>query len=256
LWERAFKNFTIKKLQTTAERKKAKRRPPAHTINEKRVLWNTAFDSTKALMAVADWAGHTQKEVATLTFDEIKNESGGMHIERDRNKTGVYGRWWIPPEPAAVIRKVIARTPRDLVINPNGLAFLTPNHQPLVHRSKSARHTRIDYVGPDWDALLRATKPYGVRHISYKFMRKGMAQLIRDLTNKEVSRTYLAHADEDVQDVSYTRACVEKVEKAVRQLYPRLREMFEPLKPGEWRELRDQIVRENGAVYPPEQVAA
>jgi hypothetical protein len=256
LWERAFKNFTIKKLQTTAERKKSKRRPPAHTINEKRFLWHTALPFTKAMMAMADWAGHTQKEIATLTFDEIKDQAGEMYIERDRNKTDVHRRWWIPPEAAEFIRRIVAKTPRDPAINPDELAFLTPNHQPLVYRSKSGRFARIDYVGPDWDTLLRAAKLCGVRHISFKFMRKGTSQLIRDLTNKEVSRMFLAHSDEDVQDVNYTRGSVEKVEDAVRQLYPKLRKMFVPLKPGEWRDLSDQITRENGLVNPPEQAAA
>lgn len=95
LWERAFRNYTIKRMQTTAERKKSKQRPPAHSVTEKRILWNTALDFTKAMMAIADWAGHTQKEAATLTFDEIQDEAGEMYIDRDRNKTGVYGRWRI-----------------------------------------------------------------------------------------------------------------------------------------------------------------
>jgi integrase len=64
-----------------------------------------ALDFLKAMMALADWAGHTQKECATLTFDEIVEENGEMFIERDRNKTGVSGRWWIPPEAAEVIRR-------------------------------------------------------------------------------------------------------------------------------------------------------
>jgi hypothetical protein len=193
LWEKAFKGYTIKKLQTPDERKARKKRPPVHSLLEKRILWHLALPYDKAMMAMADWAGHTQKENATLTFDEIKDENGEMFIDRDRNKTGVPGRWWIPPEPAAAIRRIVARTPRDKKINPQGLVFLTPDHMPLVHSANTEKLTRSDYVGGCiWSRLLRAATAYGVRWISYKFMRKGTAQMIRDAVGSEVSRTFLA----------------------------------------------------------------
>lgn len=249
LWEKAFKGYSIKKLQSPAERKRRRKRPPAHSVDEKRVLWHLALPLDRAMMALADWAGHTQTEIATLTFDEIKEVKGEMYIDRDRNKTGVHGRWWIPPEAAAAIRKVVNTTPRDPKINPNGLAFLTPQNLPLVHRADKNKRSRSDYVGSNrWSGLLRAARHYGVRHISFKFMRKGMAQLIRDRWGREVSRTFLAHADEDVQDESYTRASLEKVEWAVRQLYPELQGMFEAVTAASWQELREKLTQPRSEV--------
>jgi len=248
LWEKAFQPYSIKKLQTLNEKKRKKKRPPSHSVAEKRILWHLAHDFSKAMMAMADWAGHTQKEISTLTFDEIKDENGELYIDRDRNKTGVHGRWWIPKEAADVIRRVVSRTPRDPRINPDGLAFLTPRRQPLVHRSNTDRHTRSDYVGPEWNSLLHAATHYRVRHISFKFMRKGTSQFIRDKFDKEVSKTFLAHADEDVQDESYTRACLMKVERAVRTFYIEMKPMFTPIRFEEWEALQREIERQLGAV--------
>ncbi len=256
LWENAFKGYSIKKLETPAQRKRRKKRPPAHTIAEKRVLWHLALDFMKAMIAMADWAGHTQKECATLEFDEIIDVNGEMYIDRDRNKTGVSGRWWIPPETAAVIRRVIARTSRDPKVNPLGLAFLTPDNAPLVRRSTSGRHTRNDYVGKEFASLLRAAKYWGVRHISYKYSRKGSAQFIRDEFDKEVSRTFLAQSDEDVQDESYTRASLVKVERASRKLYEHMKSLFEPIKPSDWPGLKEEIERQNNLAAEPRSRAA
>jgi hypothetical protein len=207
-----------------------------------------SLDFLKVMIALADWAGHTQKECATLTFDEIVEVKGEMFIERDRNKTGVSGRWWIPPEAAEVIRRVVARTPRDAEVNPHGLAFLTPKRLPLVRRSSKGRHARNDYVRKEWESLLRAAKHYGVRPISFKFMRKGTAQFIRDKYNKEISRAFLAHADEDVQDESYTRTSLAKVERATRQYYKQMKEMFQPITAAEWPAITEAIQRQNGKI--------
>ena len=38
------------------------------------------------MMAMADRAGHTQKEVATVTFDEIQDDGKDVYVDRDRNK--------------------------------------------------------------------------------------------------------------------------------------------------------------------------
>lgn len=155
LWDQCFKGYSIKKLQTPAERKRRRKRPPIHTVDEKRVLWHLSTPITRAMMALADWAGHTQMEIATLTFDEVIEENGEMYIDRDRHKTGVHGRWWIPPEAAMAIRQEMAKTPRSPEMNPNGLAFLSPHRMPLVHRSLKGKRTRCDYIGKNiWSSLL------------------------------------------------------------------------------------------------------
>jgi integrase len=242
LWEKAFKNYSIKKLQSPTERKRRRMRPPTHSVDEKRVLWHLGLPFDRAMMALADWAGHTQTEIATLTFDDIQDDGSEMYIDRDRNKTGVRGRWWIPPEAAAVIRDVVSKTPRDPSINPKGLAFLTPQHMPLVHRAPQNKHARSDYVGSNrWAALLLAGRSYGVRHISFKYMRKGMSQCIRDEWGKELSRTFLAHAEEDIQDENYTRPLLSKVETALRAMYVEWKGMFEPIHRADWPDLMERL---------------
>lgn len=177
LWEEAFVGYTIKKLETPDQRKTRRKQPPRHRRAEKRILWHLANDFGKAMMALADWAGHTQNEIATLVFDDLVEKSTGLYIDRERYKTGVVGKWWIPEEAAVVIRRVIARTPRDHDRNPRQLAFLTPAGKPLVRRSSGGKRAKSDYVGGCvWRSLLRAASFCGVRHIPFKYMRKGMAE--------------------------------------------------------------------------------
>ena len=77
---------------------------------------------------------------------------------------------------------------------------------PLVPCATEGKHARSDCVGSNlWGALIRHAHHGFVKHISFKGMRKATAQQIRDQWGKEVSRTFLADADEDVQDENYTR---------------------------------------------------
>jgi hypothetical protein len=148
LWDHAFKDYSIKKLESPTDRKRRRRKPQIFTVEERRVLWHFARSPfNRSMMALAEWAGHTQTEIATLTRDEVKDERGEMYVERDRNKTGVHGRWWIPPEAAVEIRQAMQETPRDKSINPLGLSFLTICNKPLVHRAMAGQRSRSDYVG-------------------------------------------------------------------------------------------------------------
>lgn len=81
-------------------------------------------------------------------------------------------------------------------------------------------------------------------------MRKATAQRIRDRWGKEVSRTFLAHADEDVQDTNYTRPSVDKVEQALRALYPEMKEMFRPIAPQEVDAVIERVKKANRIAKP------
>jgi hypothetical protein len=247
LWDHAFKDYSIKKLESPTDRKRRRRKPQIFTVEERRVLWHFARSPfNRSMMALAEWAGHTQTEIATLTRDEVKDERGEMYVERDRNKTGVHGRWWIPPEAAVEIRQAMQETPRDKSINPLGLSFLTICNKPLVHRAMAGQRSRSDYVGGCvWPTMQRLARQCGVKPISFKGMRKATAQLIRDEWGKEVSRTFLAHADEDIQDEHYTRACFDKVERALRALHEQHKGMFLKIRGGEWDELEKRIREAN-----------
>lgn len=235
LWEDAFKEYTISKLESPNQRKRRRQKRPAFSIDERRILWHLSLPFMKAMIVLGEWAGHTQMEIATMTFDEIEDKNGEMYIDRDRHKTGVHGRWWIPPEGAAVIREVIKTTPRDPAINPNGLAFLTSKHMPLVHRSATGKCQRTDHVGSTWRSILRAAALHNVKHISFKGLRKATAQVVRDLAGSDVSATFLAHAGNEVQDRHYTAMCVEKMEKVLSP------------KGQEWSQRQVQIIYEHEA---------
>ena len=255
-WERAFRPFTIKRLSTDAEKRLSRKRPVTHNLAEKRVLWHLGRPFHRAMMALADWGGHTQKEIATLRFDNFLDVNGEMYIERHRNKTGVEGRWWIPPEAAAAISAELARTPRDPKVNPDGLAFLTPNNLPLVHRSNAFRRAKSDFVRPQWSTLLRWASGWGVRNFSFKYMRKGTSQMVRDRTYGELSKLFCAQTTDDVQDVSYSRPSPAQLEKCIREIYAEIKGMYEPIDAAHSQRAIEDVYRSRGLTPPNAQQSA
>jgi hypothetical protein len=242
-WERAFKLFSVKRLTTDEEKREQRKRPETHNMTEKRVLWHLALPFQRAMMALADWAGHTQQEIATLHFDDFLEINGEMYIDRHRHKTGVQGRWWIPPEPASAILKVMSQTPKDTLINPRGLAFLGPNNMPLVHRSKRGRRAKSDFVAQEWSTLLRWANGWGVRPISFKFMRKGTSQSIRDRTYLELSKIFCAQTLDDVQDTHYSRPSFAQLEKCIREIYTDMKGMFDPVRIEDHEQIVQELLR-------------
>jgi hypothetical protein len=246
LWERAFKDFSIKKLSTDAEKREQRKRPQTHNLTEKRVLWHFATPFQRAMMGLADWAGHTQKEIATLRFEEVLDVGGEMYIDRHRYKTGVQGRWWIPPEPARAIQAQMAKTPRDAQLNPTGLAFLSPYNRPLVHRAITGKKARSDYVAQEWSALLRWTHSHGVRPISFKYMRKGTSQLVRDRTHREMSQVFCAQTLDDVQDQSYSRPSYDQLERCIRGIHEEVKFIYVRISPIEMEQAISDVYRSRG----------
>jgi hypothetical protein len=134
-WRDALKGANPKKLMTSLERNRQKREGFTNLkLPEAQILWKMGVPDTQAEFGLALWAGHTQNELATILLDgEFVEQGGDLYLVRDRHKTGVFGRWWIPPEVAAVVKKRIARTVRDPKVNPWQAAFLSNKKMPLVH---------------------------------------------------------------------------------------------------------------------------
>jgi hypothetical protein len=110
----------------------------------------------------------------------FKTHSGEMWIDRLRHKTGVIGRWWVPPELVPIVCDVVAETPRDVKKNPDGLAILGNADMPLVHHGLNDEKRKTDVVADWWRSITRSAVHYGVRPLSFKYLRKTLSQQVRD----------------------------------------------------------------------------
>jgi hypothetical protein len=229
-WLEIFRGITVKKLCTPLERKEKAKEPLNFTLLELQILWHFAVPDQKVILTLACFAGHTQTEMATALHDDFVETENGLYLDRFRNKTGIHGRWWIPPEGAGYVRHWLARTPLDPDMNPNQLAFLTRRGLPLVHRSRHKETQWCDNPGTSWTKLTTVAEPYGVRPISLKYARKTFSQLVRNELGEEFSILFCAQQHDTVQSEFYTRASMVRLEKCMREvIYPVWRKLFEPI---------------------------
>ena len=94
--------------------------------------------------------------------------------------------------------------------------------------------------------LLRWASAWGVRPISFKYMRKGTAQLVRDRTHMELSKVFCAQALDDIQDVHYSRPSFDQLESCIRGIYADIRGMYEPINPANNSQALEEVRRSQG----------
>jgi hypothetical protein len=249
-WKDAFKKTHPKRLMTPLEKNLQKRVGFVNlTVREAHIIWHQALPDARALYGLGLWTGNTQNELATILLDgEFVERDGELYLERDRHKTGVWGKWWIPPEVATWVRKRLANTARDGQKNPWQCAFLTGKGMPLVHFGKDNDKPRSDSVEQMWAKMLKAAAPYDVRHVSFKFLRKTMSQEVRNELGVEFATLFCAQKIDplwfsinmnSVQDEFYSNSCFKKLENCMRNvIYPKWKKMFEKIDlEAEWKRL-------------------
>ena len=228
-WEDAFKRTSERTLMTALEKKQKGAGFPKLTLHEVQIIWKCCVPDMQALFGLALWCGHTQKELATIMLDDFIEKNGELYLDRNRNKTGVHGVWWIPPEVAVLVRKRVRSTPKDAKRNPKRLAFLTIDGMPLVHGTATDKQTRSDSVALAWRTVRREVTAYGVRDLSFKYLRKTSAQLVRDRLGRDYAQLFCAQVQTSVQDQNYTHPLFDRLEACVRDIYAEWKRMFEPV---------------------------
>jgi hypothetical protein len=185
------------KPKTEAERRakyNAKRDKGGLTIGTKelRVLYTAADDQMKAWILLGLNCAFQAVDISNLRQYEIEADGKRTIIDRDREKTGVRGRWAIWPETRKAIRKA------QTTANEEERVFLTPRGNPLV-----SEKTRSDYVSDKWEALRTAAKLKDVP--GFKFLRKTSADAIKQLSGSdEISRLHRCHDEQNRMAKPYT----------------------------------------------------
>jgi hypothetical protein len=111
--------------------------------------WSCGTKIDKTFQGLAYWCAWTQVELATFRKVEFYlGDDKEYYIDKGRSKTGKWGKWWIPKPIADLVIDAMARTTDDPVKNPDGLAFLTGNHLPLIHAGDETDplKQKTDYV--------------------------------------------------------------------------------------------------------------
>ena len=145
-------------------------------------IYRAGSDYQKAIILCALFTAGTQKELAVLEKDEFDLDAGVL--SHFRNKTGVEGRFWLPPELVTLLR-VEFRKHRKMP-----LAFYTTHKSPLVTFKDGKLAS--DAVRQMWDDLrVKAEVPDA---LSFKFVRKFAGDWMLRHGGEAMGQVALSHA--------------------------------------------------------------
>ncbi len=179
---------------------------PTFTIDELTHLYAEADRRVRAWMLLALNCGHTQKDLSDLTTAEIAFDATNPFIQRERVKTHVHGVWVLWPETLEAIEREMA--PK----NPLNRVFLSSQGKTLVGGENYGR----DVVRMEW---LKLREKAGMsRTLSFKYLRKTGADLIRRIDGVEVSEMYLAHVEPRTMSRPYTNRSWKQLDAALAKL--------------------------------------
>lgn len=169
--------------------------------------WHRLFILTALNLAM------TQAELSSIKRRHIIGlDTDHPYIEKCREKTTIFCRWgYLFPEVAEGLRWALTTHNSQTV-------FLTTAGKPPV---RFYRTGRADQVTSWWFRLVRRAN---VRPLTFRYLRKTGADMVRKLSDRDTSEAMLAHSNEGVSKF-YTNHDWEKLADALRLL----REQLDPL---------------------------
>ena len=146
--------------------------------------------------------GFTPIDIATLQWEHISEETDGrFYISRHRKKTGVLGKWVLWEKTAKLFTYVCGHKQ-----NQTGTIFSTQQGFPLSRRNNPDNYKFDGYnqirqvsdtaISKRFYALVRRALPEQTEYLSFKYLRKTGASMIRnmDINNSDrIAQTYLCH---------------------------------------------------------------
>lgn len=240
-WEDSFTRLNVKNMLTLQERADKKRQKPKSTVEALQLLWHQAVPAERLYLGLGLFAGHGSEEIATLLKSDVVVETDGVYIERVRHKTGVLGRWWLPPEVAELLLARTKKTPD----NSDGLALLGKRGMPLVHRGADGRRYKTDSVSQAWNRLRRRCAHLDIKLLPFKYLRKTGSQWVRNRLGLEYSQVFLAHECETVAQECYNDPEFVTLSDGMKAIYAERKKMFEKVNWDEW---KNRVREPTGAV--------
>jgi len=169
----------------------------AISITDLATFYSKATEPQRLYLLLGLNCGFTQVDISTLTPDMI-HFGDKPYIERGRSKTGIYGKWFLWPETAAILETSILATARlkKTFKLKSDKALLSREGKELIWFDEASGN-KIDSVVQCFQRLRQACKLYTPGY-SFKYLRKTGSQMVRDLAGKEFSEAYLAHTDKTI----------------------------------------------------------
>lgn len=170
-----------------------------YTPEEIGVLWKFALPSERMLILLGLNFGYAQQEIIDMHPEDVAAEE----VAAIRGKSGVFGKWAVWPETRELAATEFARIPK-----------------------------RRQHIANRWNKLMNRVRKDipDFKELSFKWLRKTGASLIRKVSTGEIASTYLSHGeaaatDDDLltvyADTDWNGVC-DAVRKLREQLLPHL----------------------------------
>lgn len=163
-------------------------------------LFVHANPTLQAVMLCAVNFGFTQNEASTFTKDMLDLDK--LAATRNRHKTGVFCRWPVWQRTAEAIKKVMADEGDNV--------FLARTGKMLIHYTAKSK---TDAVELQWSRLLKKTE---TDRIGFRYCRKLGGQMVREASDLETARVFLAHTTGSTAEKHYVNPSWERLDVALR----------------------------------------
>jgi integrase len=226
-WQELF-NLQLTRIMTKAERDRAADGPEQIQLEEIVNLYRTGIGNNRqagmhrAWFLTALFAGLGQMELATIRRDEFNLD--GATLTHRRNKTGVQGVYWLPPE----LVKMLGKLFKGRRTEEGGLAFRTRKGQPIVTRESDAVRQAFD----DWRQRCASERKAVGPRVTFYGLRRFFGDYATRIGGESVGDAALAHTAKSVRGKHYSGfRDFEKVREAGQRLHAELKfaGMFKPL---------------------------
>jgi len=184
----------VSKIQTKKERDEADTIQQL-TVDEIKRLYHAGVSQSRLYMMLGIFCGLGQKEIATLRREEF--DLVGNLLSHKRNKTGVGGSWYLPPELVELVQgemqtegELAFRTRAKIAMKDGNLTDI--GSLPLVHDTDAGGSDSIAQV---WARLRRKA---GVEWAGFYQCRKFHGFWMKSKYGQEVGYTALAQASNGV----------------------------------------------------------
>ncbi len=193
----------------------------AFTVDELATLYKNADYRHRLWISLSLNCGFANMELNTLTVSQcvgLDADAGdAAKIRRFRGKTNIYAEWSIWRETADLLRMFIEKDRKK----DTDSAIVTEGGDTLIEPRGNGRR---DAVRSAWENLIVALPKS--RRLSFKYLRKSGAKLIRDACGDDVAQMYLSQADSKGVLKHYASRDWSKLSTALIDLRRQLAPMF------------------------------
>jgi hypothetical protein len=218
---------------------------PVFTLDELVLLNRYATPLERVFLLLGLNCGFGMAEIATLTIGEVhlleahearhqeilnfRSTNKDSFIKRIRRKNGVYGEFILFPQTVEAIRWVLGRRFKQPNPKPDAPLLLNDRGVPYDRPTKSGN--RNQQIPNRFANLIRRVEDDGneIAKLSFGKLRKTAGDLIRRLSDGEISGVFLCHGQpvksDNLADI-YTNRPFGKVFEAIRKAEEYLQPMF------------------------------